>query len=676
MISGFWRYFWRLFAGLAVVITVSSCLFYREEVEIERQRILERNQHHVEIQQGMLTAAMHSGRAILDYVADLVALHRPFSGPDGLRLLHMEVVALLRRVSTGSAVHLMDGTGRVRLLGGTGSGERQDMPASVRRGVMHLKPGRAYMSSVRLERTAGRRPVPVMWLARAVPGHGRKPGAVVLRLAMDRLLGRFQQVMDQGGEAYLVDRAGYFLSSPHPDWNWGFALAARRDKRFDTLYPLAWRRIRAARGGTFEAGGDLYMYRAMEALPPAPEGGSAGQQRWFIIARFPAATLYRMMARERALFYVGGGMLLLAAALVSGLLARLHVQRARAGEQLEASRRKLAHILATTPAVHYVLRVQGMRFFPVFISSNLVKLFGWHAHDVPATPRWWLARLHPDERRQVFGRLRIALAGEQSTFVQQYRFRCADGRYLWVHDCLTIERDRDGRAVEVVGSWLDVTDRVRAEERLKASLREKEVLLRELHHRVKNNMQIISSLLRLQAAQADNRELQAMCRESQERIRTMSLVHEQLYASERLDTIPAQTYFENIVASQMKSRGVSDHRIRVHVRADDIVMGMDEAVPCGLIINELVSNALKHAFLDGRGEIHVCLSAPDDAHRLIRVYDNGCGLPLGMDIRAAKTLGLQLVDALAAQLDGELSIGNTYGADIRILFPASRGGGA
>jgi len=675
MMSGFWRHFWRLFGGLTVVITASSYLFYREEMEIEHQRVMERNRHHVEIQQGLLAAAMDNGRDTLAYIADLVTLHRPLSSPHELRRLRLEVAAFLRRVSAGSTVHLMGGSGRTLLRVGARPGAGQDMPASVRRDVMHLAPGRTYMSSVHLERDhAGRRLIPVVWLAR-LSGHGRKPEVLVLRLAMDKVFARFQQVMDSGGEAYLVDREGYFLSSPHPDWNWGFALAARRGKRFDTLYPLAWRRIRRAHDGMFEVGGDLYMYTSMEALSPGTGGTSAVLHRWFIIARFPAAELCRILAPERGLFYAGGGMLLLGAALVSGLLARLHVQRARAGEQLAASRRKLAHILATTPAVHYVLRVHGTRFSPVFISPNLGKLFGWHAHEVPGDSRWWLTRLHPDERRRVIDSLRRALAGTRTTFAQQYRFRCADGHYLWVHDCLTIERDRDGQAIEVIGSWLNVTDRVRAEERLKASLREKEVLLRELHHRVKNNMQIISSLLRLQAAQADNRKLQDMCRESQERIRTMSLVHEQLYASGRLDTIPAQTYIENIVASLVKSRGVSDHCIRVHVHADDIVMDMDEAVPCGLIINELVSNALKHAFPDGHGEIHVCLNAPDDAHRMIRVYDDGRGLPPGMDIKAAKTLGLQLVDALAAQLEGELSIRSTHGADIRILFPAKRGGG-
>ena len=676
MMSGFWRRFWRLFGGLVVVITASSYLFYREEMEIERQRIIERNRHHVEIQQGLLAAAMDNGRATLAYIADLVTLHRPLSGPHELRRLRLEIAAFLRRVSAGTTVQLMDGTGRALLRVGVGTGKRQDIPASVRRDVMRLAPGRTYMSSVQPERDhAGRRFIPVVWLAR-LSRHGRKPEILVLRLAMGEVFARFQQVMDSGSEAYLVDTEGYFLSSPHPDWNWGFALAARRNRRFDALFPLAWRRIRQARDGMFEAGGDLYMYTAMEALPSGPGGGSADRHRWFIITRFPAAELCRMLARERRLFYAGGGMLLLGAALVSGLLARLHVQRARAGEQLEASRRQLVHILATTPAVHYVLRVRGMHFSPVFISPNLGQLFGWHAHEVPGDSRWWLTRLHPDERRRVIDSLRSALAGNRNTFAQQYRFRCADGHYLWVYDCLTIERDQDGQAIEVIGSWLNVTDRVQAEEGLKASLREKDVLLRELHHRVKNNMQIISSLLKLQAAQADNRELQAMCRESQERIRTMSLVHEQLYASERLDTIPAQTYIENIVASLVKSRGVSEQHIRVHVHADNIVMGMDEAVPCGLIINELISNALKHAFPDGHGEIHVCLNAPDDAHRMIRVYDDGRGLPPGMDIKAAKTLGLQLVDALAAQLEGELSIRNTRGADIRILFPAARGGGA
>lgn len=675
---GFWRYFGILFGGLVLTIVALSYMFYREEVKIERQRIIERDQHHVEIQHDMLVRALKQATDALAHIGDLAALHRPFSDPGGLRLLEAGTASFLHRASSDNGVRLLDTHGRELMRAGRLPAAVPGLPDLLHT-TAQLEVGGVYLSPIQLERTHTG-PVPVVWLTLALFEGDRRVGALMLRQGMADLFRRFRQVMDtDDSEAYLIDQAGFFLSSPHPEWNWGFVLPERRNWHFGAVYPAAWQQILRGHGGVFETGGDVYMYSAVDLvhdLHPRLSPEAARGFHWFIVSRFPAASLSRMMGQERALFLAGSGILILAAALIARMLARLHVQRLQARRQLVDSRRELAHIMATTPAVHYVLHVHGVDFTPAFISSNLSKLFGWQYSDVVGNARWWISHLHPEERRQTVRGLRRALAGDERVYMHEYRFRCTDGRYLWIHDCLTIERNAEGQAVEIVGSWLDISDRVKAEDRLRASLREKEVLLRELHHRVKNNMQIVSSLLRLQATQAHDTRLQAMCRDSQERIRTMSLVHEQLYASERLDTIPAQAYIENIVATLVKSRGISRQRITVRVDADDIVMGMDEAVPCGLIINELVSNALKHAFPEGRGSIHVSLSAPDDAHRLIRVYDDGCGLPQGMDVHAAKTLGLQLVDALAAQLGGELSIINAHGTDIRILFPAARGGNA
>jgi len=150
----------------------------------------------------------------------------------------------------------------------------------------------------------------------------------------------------------------------------------------------------------------------------------------------------------------------------------------------------------------------------------------------------------------------------------------------------------------------------------------------------------------------------------------MSMVHEQLYASAEMGAVRAQGYLENVVFSLVRSYSISAQRIAVQVDAGEIFLNMDESIPCGLIVNELVSNAMKHAFADKNGEIKVSLTMPDDEHRLLRVYDNGCGLPPDLDIRESKTLGLQLVNTLAEQLGGELTINCEHGTNVRILFPA------
>jgi len=539
-----------------------------------------------------------------------------------------------------------------------------------------------YLSALDLNMEHGEveRPLkPMIRLAMLAFEGNRKAGVVVLNLKMGKVLERFQQVNHADeSEAYLLSQDGYFLSSPHAGWNWGFMLAERHNQRFAALFPKAWQHISGRGRGQIEAGGNLFTFvtfdllKALNGLPDHPVKAVAGHHRYIIVSRFSGMALTRLMAHERRLFLTGSTLLTLAASLFAWKLAQLHTRQVQARELLATSRRKLAHVMSTTPAVHYACLVKGECFTPTFASPNLKGLFGWDPDAVIGDAEWWGLNLHPEDRDRVVEGLHAALGEGRGNYVHEYRFRHTGDHYLWVHDELTIEHDAGGRPVEIVGSWLDITERKKAEEMIESSLKEKEVLLREVHHRVKNNMQIISSLLKLQAAQVKNAQLQALYRDSQNRIHTMSLVHEQLYASESLNTIRSHAYLENIVASLVKSSSVPAQNIAVRVDTGDVALSMDEAVPCGLIINELVTNALKYAFPEGNGEITVSLTIPDKEHRLLRVHDNGCGLPPGMDIHAAETLGLQLVDTLATQLDGELTINCERGTDIRILFPAGK----
>jgi two-component sensor histidine kinase len=215
----------------------------------------------------------------------------------------------------------------------------------------------------------------------------------------------------------------------------------------------------------------------------------------------------------------------------------------------------------------------------------------------------------------------------------------------------------------------EIVERMRAEEQIKASLKEKEVLLQEIHHRVKNNLQVISSLLNLQASTIESPETLEAFRESQNRIRSMALIHEQLYKSHDLASIEFGAYVRNLAAFLFRSYGADAGRINLEIEADEVSLGINQAVPCGLILNELMSNALKHAFPAGReGEIRVALGASEDNVTLV-FSDNGVGLPTNMDYRAMTSLGLQLVSTLVDQLDGEIELENKNGTGFKLAFP-------
>ncbi|MCI5139988.1 MAG: hypothetical protein D3922_16615 [Candidatus Electrothrix sp. AR1] len=217
----------------------------------------------------------------------------------------------------------------------------------------------------------------------------------------------------------------------------------------------------------------------------------------------------------------------------------------------------------------------------------------------------------------------------------------------------------------------NITERKQAEKRQIASLAEKEALLKEIHHRVKNNMQIAASLMFLQAQSVENPEALHVLQDSQERIKSMGLVHELLYKSGNLSKVPFNEYIESLVQSLQGSYGENDQQdIVLHVEAEGMTLPVDTAVPCGLIINELITNSFKYAFTDNKpGEIIVRFIREGDLY-ILTVGDNGIGLPADYDWKSAKGLGLNLVRTLAGQLDAEVRFENDNGLKTSLFFKA------
>lgn len=215
----------------------------------------------------------------------------------------------------------------------------------------------------------------------------------------------------------------------------------------------------------------------------------------------------------------------------------------------------------------------------------------------------------------------------------------------------------------------DTSARIKAEQQLQASLREKNLLLQEVHHRVRNNLQVISDLLGLQSDFIKNEQIRKFFQKSQDRIWSMGLIHEKLTQSHDFVHVDLDDYLENLTGYLFRSYVTTFERISYIVESDKVTVGIVEAIPCGLIVNELFSNSLKHAFPDGRhGEIAVRCCSEENGRLILTVSDTGVGIPPGLDFRNTESLGLQLVTLLVKQLQGEIEVENAVGASFRITF--------
>ncbi|MCE1188873.1 MAG: PAS domain S-box protein [Ignavibacteria bacterium] len=215
----------------------------------------------------------------------------------------------------------------------------------------------------------------------------------------------------------------------------------------------------------------------------------------------------------------------------------------------------------------------------------------------------------------------------------------------------------------------DITERTIAQEKLKSSLMEKEVMLKEIHHRVKNNLQVISSLLDLQALSFEDALTQEAFRESQNRVKSMAIIHEKIYRSIDLSRIDLKLFIEELIVHLLSSYKVHADMISINEELESTNMKLESAVPCGLIINELISNVFKHAFPKGRrGNVDVKLKKESEDRVTITIHDDGVGLPEGFDYKNTTSLGFQLIDALSEQLNAEMTLHSENGTTISISF--------
>ncbi|MBI5725825.1 MAG: PAS domain S-box protein [Planctomycetes bacterium] len=228
-----------------------------------------------------------------------------------------------------------------------------------------------------------------------------------------------------------------------------------------------------------------------------------------------------------------------------------------------------------------------------------------------------------------------------------------------------VRLDRD----YIVAVVRDITERKAAEEKIQASLKEKETLLREIHHRVKNNLQVISSLIGLQSHDIRDATAIEALKKLQNRIKSMAIIHEKLYMSDNLSRIDFADYVATISSNLFHIFGVDQREIKLFIHIDNLDLDLDSAMPCGLIINELLSNALKHAFPASRpGEIRVAMNREKDGSLVLSISDNGRGIPADINTSKTTTLGLRLINILTYQLGGQLEIKRENGTEFILRF--------
>jgi PAS domain S-box-containing protein len=330
--------------------------------------------------------------------------------------------------------------------------------------------------------------------------------------------------------------------------------------------------------------------------------------------------------------------------------------------ELRESEARFRVLAETTPSI--IVIIQHRR--TVYANPAAERTLGYSMEELNALgPELAMDMIDPGGKNLIDRTAVMEVLRGGGTVCREMRIRTKSGDERWMYLTAGLMQYEDASAVMVTG--FDVTDRRTAEEKLRASLHEKDVLIKEIHHRVKNNLQVVSSMLSLQSMSQSDSATVCLFRESQDRVRSMALIHEKLYGAGDLSRIDFGEYAESLTSNLLRSY-TAGGTIKLNIDVRDILISIDLAIPCGLIINELVTNSLKYAFPDGRtGTVMVAMSR-DDKDYVLSVRDDGVGMPRHIDCRNAGSFGLQLVDTLVGQLEGSIILAGDEGTAYTIRF--------
>jgi PAS domain S-box-containing protein len=335
-----------------------------------------------------------------------------------------------------------------------------------------------------------------------------------------------------------------------------------------------------------------------------------------------------------------------------------------------------------------ILREQTLKFSAIIENSKNTliwtidkdfRLVTFNAHFHDTVFNLFKEDLKSGDDLKLFFMPKMPLTEWESTVIEMNKARSGvpnqienkfsyNGREYWFETFLNPIYNAHGECIELSFVTHNITDKKDHETELRDSLKEKEVLLKEVHHRVKNNLQVISSILSLQSSYVEDEQLQNVLRESQNRIKTMSFIHENLYQKDQFSSIDFSEYIKNLSTNLLHSYQIYSNLVEIKYALSSVFLSLDQAIPCGLIVNELVSNSLKHAFPEGKkGTIEIKLTEENGLVHLW-VKDDGIGMPKNFDVAHSETLGIQLVVSLSEQLDAKLHINNDRGTEYLITF--------
>ena len=331
--------------------------------------------------------------------------------------------------------------------------------------------------------------------------------------------------------------------------------------------------------------------------------------------------------------------------------------------EAEAATARLAAIVASSDDAIVSLKLDGI---VTSWNRGAEKLFGYSTDEMLGQPIHRLISAgRVEEEEEILSRIRRGDRIEHYETVRRHK----TGRLIDVSLTASPMTDSAGTVIGASKISRDVTERKRTEEQIQASLKEKEVLLREVHHRVKNNLQVIYSLLRLQSNSVTDPKALELFQDSQARVKAMALIHETLYQSQDLSRIDMAAYISNLTGQLFKSYGISPDTIRLRLNSTPVSLSIETAITCGLLINELVSNSLKYAFPNGRtGEVAIQLLPDGQGTHVLTISDNGVGLPSTFEVEKAKSLGWQLVPMLVEQLTGTFELDRSEGMSVKLTF--------
>ncbi|MDA0524193.1 histidine kinase dimerization/phosphoacceptor domain -containing protein [Methanococcoides alaskense] len=335
-------------------------------------------------------------------------------------------------------------------------------------------------------------------------------------------------------------------------------------------------------------------------------------------------------------------------------------------EQSNQMKEEMERVVENSPIIVFKWRAE--KGWPIDFVSKNISQFGYSTEDFASGKVTYADIVYPQDLPRVEEQLQKKCDEGANEFTIEYRILTKYGKIVWADERTFIRRDAEGNVDYLQGIIVNIDERKRAEEAL---LKVEEIRKKEIHHRIKNNLQVISTLLYLESDKFKDKKVRDAFKNSQDRVRTMALVHEKLYQSEDMESIDFADYTKNLITYLSQSYVVGNRNIAIELDVADVFLNMDTAVPLGIIINELVSNSLKYAFED-KDENEKGIISVDIEHRgddfMLTVSDNGSGIPDDIDFRDTESLGLQLVTNLVEQIDGNIELKKDNGTKFIIQF--------